>query len=79
MTNTNTNPDDIDFTLRQETMQAGLVTRMYRSQNSIFVEVSLPKSPESNDRIMCSFFLTVTAGKLHEAAETVRERRLRKN
>ena len=74
MTHTTNNSDDTDFTLRQETREAGLVTRMYRHQNSIFVEVSLPVSPESNDRIIRSFFLTVTPGKLHEAPKQLRKK-----
>ncbi|MGA9845889.1 MAG: hypothetical protein WBQ25_26610, partial [Nitrososphaeraceae archaeon] len=74
MTHTTNNPCDIDFTLRQETREAGLVTRMYRNQNSIFVEVSIPVSPESNDRILRSFFLTVTPGKLHEAPKQLRNK-----
>ncbi|MGB0028193.1 MAG: hypothetical protein WBP64_15260 [Nitrososphaeraceae archaeon] len=74
MTHTTNNPCHIDFTLRQETREAGLVTRMYRNQNSIFVEVSIPVSPESNDRILRSFFLTVTPGKLHEAPKQLRNK-----
>ena len=74
MTHTTNNPGDIDFTLSQETTEAGLVTRMYRNQNSIFVEVSLPISPESNDRVLRSFFLTVTSGKLHEASKQMRKK-----
>ena len=42
MNHTTNNSGDIDFNLRQETREAGLVYRMYRNQNSIFVEISLP-------------------------------------
>ena len=59
MNHTTNNSGDINFNLRQETREAGLVYRMYRNQYSIFVEVSLPISPESNDRKLRSFFLTV--------------------
>jgi hypothetical protein len=73
MTHTN-NTDDIDFDSREETKEAGLVTRMYRNRNSIFVEVSLPLSPDPNERILRSFFLTVTPGKLHEAPKQLRNK-----
>ena len=36
--------------------------------------VSLPISPESNDRVLRSFFLTVTPGKLHETPKQLRKK-----
>ena len=74
MTYNGNNSNDIDFSLRKDTREVGLVTRMYRNQNCIFIEVSLPISPESNDRIKRSFFLTVTPGKLHEAPKQLRKK-----